>query len=242
MGTFSSGSMHNSGTPGQALTGGTTYTFELQNRDGQYPLRGASYLVLDGNGVATQQAGGAVTFIGPLEPGIRLPLSNSPISCDANQTATIGVIGGAQGGGAILSLTSTGWNEVLGSGTGKITHATVTTTTGSNFLEGDTITIPQGTPGIQGLGFTNADKAAIFDIFPDYISGLPQNTTITGKFAGFLNSINQSSLVTGSLGFAIEIADSGSIGGAFEFTPITTMPLNSYAIRSTGNFELTIAP
>ena len=131
MATYSSGSMNGVGTPGQELLAGTTYTFELQNRDGNYPLRGSSYLVLDGSEIAVDQAGG---------------------------------------------------------------------------LSGGT------------------------------------NTTITGSFGGFLNSINSSSLVTESTKWGIEMPDSGSIGGAFEFTPLQPIPPNSYAIRSTGNFELTITP
>ena len=131
MATYSSGSMNGVGTPGQELLAGTTYTFELQNRDGNYPLRGSSYLVLDGSEIAVDQASG---------------------------------------------------------------------------LSGGT------------------------------------NTTISGSFGGFLNSINSSSLVTESTKWGIEMPDSGSIGGAFEFTPLQPIPPNSYAIHSTGNFELTIAP
>ena len=244
MGTFSSGSMHGSGTPGQELTGGTTYTFELQNRDGQYPLRGAQYLIIDGNGLATQQAGGEPTsYVGSLKPGQTIPLTNSPISCDINQTATIYVAGDLQGDRAVLSFTSTGWDGINGSGTGKITEAVVTSITGSNFISGDGITVSQGTPGVQGLGFTNADKPAIMDLFPDYIAYIyPSNTTIAGVFGGFLNSITSNSLTTSPIGWGIEMPDSGSIGGAFEFTPTTTIPQDSYAIRSTGHFELTIAP
>ena len=59
---------------------------------------------------------------------------------------------------------------------------------------------------------------------------------------GFLNLINEPSLTTGSTGFGISMLNSGSAGGAFEFTPTVDIAASSYAIRSTGNFELTIAP
>ena len=245
MGTFSSGSMHGSGTPGQALTGGTTYTFELQNRKGQGPQTGAQYLILDGSGVATQQAGGEVSFIGPLKDGI-IPLSNiiNGISGGGiNATFIFDVVGDQQGGGAEIALTAT---LLDGDATATITQATIIKG-GENFTDGDGITISLN--DIQAAGFTNAQNPVApftgglqMDIFPDKIFSLPQDTTITGSFGGFVNSINQSSLVVGSLGFAFEMPDSGSIGGAFEFTPTITMPQNSYAIRSTGNFELTIAP
>ena len=256
MATFSSQSMHNAGTPGQQLDAGVTYTFALQNRNeipinppkdmtltSQWGNYGTSYLILDGTGLATQQVGGEVTLVGSLKPGQAIPLSNSPISCDINQTATIYVEGDLQGDRAVLSFTSTGWNGVNGSGTGKITEAIVTSISGSNFISGDGITVSQGTPGIQGLGFTNADKPAIMDLFPDKINCIfPNSTTITGSFGGFLNLINEPSLTTGSTGFGISMLNSGSAGGAFEFTPTVDIAVNSYAIRSTGNFELQIAP
>ena len=256
MATFSSQSMHNAGTPGQQLDAGVTYTFALQNRNeipinppkdmtltSQWGNYGTSYLFLDGTGLATQQAGGEVTLVGSLKPGQTIPLTNSPISCDINQTATISVAGDLQGSGATLSLTSTGWDGINGSGTGKITEAVVTSISGSNFISGDVITIPRGTPGVQGLGFTNADKPAIMDLFPDRINcTFPNSTTITGKFDGFLNLINEPSLTTGSTGFGISMLNSGSAGGAFVFTPNVDIAASSYAIRSTGNFELQIAP
>jgi hypothetical protein len=256
MATFSRKQMLNAGTPGQALTAGVTYTFELQNLERvpidppkdmtlttQWGNYGTSYLVLDGTGLATQQVGGVVTLVGSLKPGQAIPLSNAPISCDINQTATIYVEGDLQGDRAVLSFTSTGWDGVNGSGTGKITEAIVTSISGSNFISGDGITVPRGTPGIQGLGFTNADKPAIMDLFPDKINcTFPNSTTITGSFGGFLNLINEPSLTIGSTGFAISMLNSGSAGGAFEFTPTVDITANSYAIRSTGNFDLDIAP
>lgn len=230
MGTFSSSSMHGSGTPGQALTGGTTYTFELQNRDGQYPTRGASYLILDGIGIATQQAGGAVSFIGPLAKGI-IPISSPLFTTTVNDEFIFDVVGSTQGSSAEITLTSVG----------GVVERAVVTASGLNYKEGDTITISQN--DLQAAGFANANRNIIFDVFPNTINTpYPQNTTITGSFGGYLDDVDESSLVTSSLGFAIEIADSGSIGGAFEFTPTTTIPQNSYAIRSTGQFELTIAP
>ena len=231
MATFSSGSMHGSGTPGQELTGGTTYTFQLQNRDGQYPLRGAQYLVIDGNGLATQQAGGEPTsYIGPLKLNF-LPASSPAFTATVNGTFNFDVEGSLQGSRAVMAITTAA---------GVFTTARVING-GENFISGDTITISQN--DLQAAGFANANRDIIFDVFPDYIAYIyPTNTTITGVFGGFLNSITSNSLTTSSIGWGIEMPDSGSIGGAFEFTPTTTIPQDSYAIRSTGNFELTIAP
>jgi len=231
MATFSSGSMHGSGTPGQELTGGTTYTFQLQNRDGQYPLRGAQYLVIDGNGLATQQAGGEPTsYIGPLKLNL-IPASSPAFTATVNDTFNFDVEGSLQGSRAVMAITTAA---------GVFTTARVING-GENFISGDVITISQN--DLQAAGFANANRDLIFDVFPDYIAYIyPTNTTITGSFGGFLNSINSSSLVTESNKWGIEMPNSGSIGGAFEFTPTTTIPQDSYAIRSTGNFELTIAP
>lgn len=231
MATFSSGSMHGSGTPGQELTGGTTYTFQLQNRDGQYPLRGAQYLVIDGNGLATQQAGGEPTsYIGPLQLNL-IPASSPAFTATVNDTFNFDVEGSLQGSRAVMAITTAA---------GVFTTARVING-GENFISGDVITISQN--DLQAAGFANANRNIIFDVFPDYIAYIyPTNTTITGSFGGFLNSINSSSLVTESNKWGIEMPNSGSIGGAFEFTPTTTIPQDSYAIRSTGNFELTIAP
>tara|TARA_B110000858_G_scaffold120161_1_gene137237 strand:+ start:228 stop:923 length:696 start_codon:yes stop_codon:yes gene_type:complete len=231
MATFSSGSMHGSGTPGQELTGGTTYTFQLQNRDGQYPLRGAQYLVIDGNGLATQQAGGEPTsYVGPLKE-ISLPPSSPLFTTTVDGTFIFDVQGAIQGSRALIAITT----QAGIFSTAKVQSG------GVDFLDGDTITISQN--DLQAAGFTNANRNIIFDVFPNYIAYIyPTNTTITGVFGGFLNSITSNSLTTSSIGWGIEMPDSGSIGGAFEFTPTTTIPQDSYAIRSTGHFELTIAP
>ena len=211
MATYSSGSMSGGGTPGEVLTAATTYTFALQNRDGQYSQVGTSYLALDGDGIATQQAGGTIIKSGPLNLG-SIPLSNT-----------------VSGSGAIISLTSAG---------GAIVSAMVTNG-GLAFQTGDGITISQN--DLQAAGFANANASQQIDVFANFINdniGDPQS--ITGSFGGFLNSINQSSLVEEPTKFSIMMPNSGSIGGAFEFTPTTTVPANSYAIRATGNFELSI--
>jgi len=231
MATFSSGSMHGSGTPGQELTGGTTYTFQLQNRDGQYPLRGAQYLVIDGNGLATQQAGGEPTsYIGPLKLNL-IPASSPAFTATVNDTFNFDVEGSLQGSRAVMAITTAA---------GVFTTARVING-GENFISGDVITISQN--DLQAAGFANANRDLIFDVFPDYVvNTFPNSTTITGSFGGFLNLINEPSLTTGSTGFGISMLNSGSAGGAFEFTPTIDVAASSYAIRSTGNFELQIAP
>ena len=235
----------NAGVLGEVLTAGVDYTFTLTTPT--YPSQsvyfGAASFVVDSSTFTNANLQGSSTNqkVGSLNVGQLIPLSNGTISCDANQTATIGVIGGAQGGGAILSLTSTGWDKVLGSLTGKITHATVTATTGSNFLEGDTITIPRGTPGIQGLGFTNADKEAIMDLFPDKIDGDYISSDLSGVFSTFVNDVSQSNFITSSRAIAFNIRqDVGSGGGSFNFNPTTTIPVSSYLLKSTGHFTLAI--
>jgi len=235
--------MHNAGTPGQALQAGVTYTFALQNRNeipinppkdmtltSQWGNYGTSYLILDGTGLATQQAGGTTSVTGPLQLNL-IPASSPAFTATVNDTFNFDVEGSLQGSRAVMAITTAA---------GVFTTARVING-GENFISGDVITISQN--DLQAAGFANANRDLIFDVFPDYIAYIyPTNTTITGSFGGFLNSINSSSLVTESNKWGIEMPNSGSIGGAFEFTPTTTIPQDSYAIRSTGNFELTIAP
>ena len=243
MAIYSSGSMSGSGTPGEVLTATTTYTFALQNRgglagytgsfagatEGHWPQIGTSYLALDGDGIPTQQAGGVISKSGPLNLG-SIPLSNTVSGITGGPyTFIFDVNGDLFGGGAIISLTSAG---------GAIVSARVVNG-GLNFQTGDGITISQN--DLQAAGFTNANASQQIDVFANYINdniGNPQS--ITGSFGGFLNSINQSSLVEEPTKFSIMMPNSGSIGGAFTFTPTTTIPASSYAIRATGNFELSI--
>ena len=242
MATYNQLQMAEGGVLGEALTAGTTYTFTFTTPTftSQSVYGGDAYFILNSS-VGGNPLLSPITAAGPLNTSY-IPLSNGTISCDANRSATINVTSNFNRGSAVLEFTSVGWDETLGSLTGKITHARVIDG-GLNFRTGDEIAVKQGTPGIQGLGFTNADKPAIMDLFPDKINCIfPNSTTITGSFGGFLNLINEPSLTTGSTGFGISMLNSGSAGGAFEFTPTVDIAVNSYAIRSTGNFELQIAP
>ena len=69
-------------------------------------------------------------------------------------------------------------------------------------------------------------------------------SSFDGAFADFTNAISQSNFVSSSCGFAFTIEQqSGSTqpGGEFKFTPTTTIPANSYLIKASGHFILTIA-
>ena len=239
----------NSGSLGEVLTGGTEYTFALTTPafTSQSVYGGNAYFSMDSSTFTNAGLQGSSTNqkIGSLNVGQRIPLSNSPISCDINQTATIFVDGLTRGSGAQLSFTSTGWNGVNGSGTGKITEAFVVNTSGSNYISGDDLNVPRGTPGIQGLGFTNADKAAIMDIFPDKITGTYISSNLDGTFGNFDRAISQSNFVSSSTEIAFNMtqvpkAIDGNQLGAFGFTPTATIPVNSYLIRSTGHFTMRI--
>ena len=239
----------NSGSLGEVLTGGTEYTFALTTPafTSQSVYGGNAYFSMDSSTFTNAGLQGSSTNqkIGSLNVGQRIPLSNSPISCDINQTATIFVNGLTRGSGAQLSFTSTGWNGVNGSGTGKITEAFVVNTSGSNYISGDDLNVPRGTPGIQGLGFTNADKAAIMDIFPDKITGTYISSNLDGTFGNFDRAISQSNFVSSSTEIAFNMtqvpkAIDGNQLGAFGFTPTATIPVNSYLIKSTGHFTMRI--
>jgi len=239
----------NAGVLGEVLTAGTTYafTFTTDTYASQSVYFNSAQVVMNSATTTNASLQGSSTnqIVGSLNIGQRIPLSNSPISCDINQTATIFVDGLTRGSGAQLSFTSTGWNGVNGSGTGKITEAFVVNTSGSNYISGDDLNVPRGTPGIQGLGFTNADKAAIMDIFPDKITGTYISSNLDGTFGNFDRAISQSNFVSSSTEIAFNMtqvpkAIDGNQLGAFGFTPTATIPVNSYLIKSTGHFTMRI--
>ena len=60
-------------------------------------------------------------------------------------------------------------------------------------------------------------------------------TSCVGVFGGYLNSIDSGSLVENQFGFSISVFGSG---GQFTFTPTTTIPANSYYLKTTGRVGL----
>jgi len=245
----------NAGVLGEVLTAGTTYafTFTTDTYASQSVYFNSAQVVMNSATTTNASLQGSSTnqIVGSLNIGQRIPLSNSPISCDINQTATIFVDGLTRGSGAQLSFTSTGWNGVNGSGTGKITEAFVVNTSGSNYISGDDLNVPRGTPGIQGLGFTNADKAAIMDLFPDKIKGEFISSNLAGTLGTFTKDVSQSLFVSQSYFSGSETPpiwtysfpirqDVGFGNGSFNFTPTTTIPVSSYYLKSTGHMTLSI--
>ena len=68
---------------------------------------------------------------------------------------------------------------------------------------------------------------------------LLSTTQLTGSFGTFNGNVTQSLIVSSSTDWAIPIGrDNGS--GSFQFTPTQTIAANSYYIKSTGLFSLTI--
>ena len=67
---------------------------------------------------------------------------------------------------------------------------------------------------------------------------LTVQTPIEGVFGGYLNSVNADSLVTSSFNFSLSVSETG---GAFEFTPSTTIPANTYYIKTTGRIGLQLS-
>ena len=65
----------------------------------------------------------------------------------------------------------------------------------------------------------------------------------SGTFANFTTDVSQSNFISSSCGFAFNIQqDAGSGAGTFDFTPTTTIPVNSYLLKSTGAITLDISP
>ncbi len=237
MATYNSSSMWD-GVLGEELTGGTQYTFALQTfpYPSQSVYANAAYFMTDSSTTTNSNLQGSSTNakVGALKGGL-IPLSNtvgSITGIGANTTFTFDVDGDQQGSSAQIELTSTA---------GVITRANVTRG-GQNFTSGDGITISQN--DLQAAGFSNADASQQLDLFPDHIEGTYISSDFTGTFADFTNAVSQSNFVSSSRGFAFTIEQqSGSTqpGGEFKFTPTTTIPANSYLIKASGRFLLTIA-
>lgn len=82
-----------------------------------------------------------------------------------------------------------------------------------------------------------------YNIGNNLVAGTPESS-FDGTFADFTNDISQSNFVSSSCGFAFnmqQISASTQPGGEFKFTPTTTIPANSYLIKASGHFLLTIS-
>ena len=137
----------NSGSLGEVLNAGTTYTFTFATPAfaSQSVYGGNAYFSMDSSTFTNAGLQGSSTnaIVGALKSGL-IPLSNTVdqiTGVGANTTFTFDVDGDAQGSGAQIDLTSTA---------GTITRANVVKG-GQNFISGDGITISQN--DLQAAGF-----------------------------------------------------------------------------------------
>jgi len=225
------------GVLGEVLTGGTAYTFTIATPayTSQSVYFGSATLTTDSSTITNTNLQGSSTNakVGALKGGL-IPLSNvvdQITGVGANSTFTFDVDGDIQGSGAQIELTATA---------GTITRANVTRG-GQNFTSGDGITISQN--DIQAAGFSNADASQQLDLFPDHIEGNYISSNFSGTFTNFTTDVSQSNFVSSSDGFSFGIKQAvGTGAGTFDFTPTTTIPVNSYLIKSTGHITLDISP
>ena len=74
------------------------------------------------------------------------------------------------------------------------------------------------------------------------VAGIDESD-FSGTFTNFTSDVFQSNFVSSSCGFAFNIEQVvGSGTGTFDFTPTTTIPANSYLIKSTVHITLDISP
>ena len=98
--------------------------------------------------------------------------------------------------------------------------------------------------------FTILNVTASNDQFPVGYLTLEGNATanqnltttsfLTGSFGSFTGNISVDSLVTSSTHWSVSISR-GDGSGSFQFTPTDPIASNSYYIKATGNFNLTIS-
>jgi len=67
---------------------------------------------------------------------------------------------------------------------------------------------------------------------------LTVQTSCAGTFGGFLNEVDEGSLIKNDFGFSISVFGSG---GAFTFTPTTSLRKGSYYLKTTGIVGLQIS-
>tara|TARA_R110002060_G_scaffold77282_1_gene88530 strand:+ start:41 stop:748 length:708 start_codon:yes stop_codon:yes gene_type:complete len=235
MATYTPADMAGGGALGEALTPPATYTFTFSTPafPSQSVYFGDAYFVLNSS-VGGNPSLTATSAIGPLNLG-SIPI-NQNFTTTVNNTFNFNVSGGTRGSNAIIAITTVG---------GVMERANVTRG-GSNFINGDTITILQA--DLIAGGFTTANQDAIFDINLSNIeTGYGVSSDLSGTYDTptgdvLLQQFASSSNSDGSIfniGFPI-VQNVGSGNGTFNFTPTSTIPANSYTIQSTGHFTLVI--
>jgi len=240
MANYNSSSMW-AGALGEALDAGQTYTFALQTfaYPSQSVYANTAYFMVDSSTATNEnlKRSSINPIVGSLYANQFIPLSNPtpPITTTVIDTFIFDVSGDLQGSRATLAVTSSG-----SIGNGVLTDFRVVAT-GSDFISGDVLTISQN--DLQAAGFANANKGAIFDLFPDRIDGASVSSNFAGTFLDFTNDISQSNFVSSSDGFSFNITQVPSIPqplGEFKFIPANDIPANSYLIKASGHFVLTI--
>ncbi len=91
---------------------------------------------------------------------------------------------------------------------------------------------------------TDSSLEQNYDLSQSAVAAGIRESSFDGTFRNFTNAVSQSNFVSSSCGFAFniqQISASTQPKGEFKFTPTTTIPANSYLIKASGRFLLTIA-
>ena len=95
----------------------------------------------------------------------------------------------------------------------------------------------------SAIFMTDSSLSTNYNLSQSAIVAGINESDFSGTFANFTTDVSQSNFVSSSCGFAFNIEQAvGSGAGTFDFTPATTIPVNSYLIKSTGNITLDISP
>ena len=95
----------------------------------------------------------------------------------------------------------------------------------------------------SAMFMTDSSLSTNYNLSQSAIVAGINESDFSGTFANFTTDVSQSNFVSSSCGFAFNIEQAvGSGAGTFDFTPTTTIPVNSYLIKSTGNITLNISP
>ncbi len=90
---------------------------------------------------------------------------------------------------------------------------------------------------------TDSSLSTNYNLSQSAIAAGIDESIFSGSLANFTADVSQSNFISSSCGFAFNIKQVvGSGAGTFDFTPTTTIPANSYLIKSTGHITLDISP
>ena len=270
--TLNSGSLWGSGENfSEQLLGGTPYRFTFQNANlpSNQPTAGGASFTLETNGTANQSlaplkifraispvntpGNGDPAFTsqtpGQVQNGSFMPQFGPFATCDTKIDSIIRLepawVTVGLGMGMYFRVISS-YEDLVGAFTAEIYSCDVNgKMTGFNkssrgFDALTRITLPKASLDTLGATFTGPINIGVYNSLDGgNISGRLDDRIIDGNWDGFTNAGLQNSFVSSSTGFSVTVPQEG---GAFLYTPSTTIDAFTSFFKGTGHYTLVITP